>query len=58
MELAAYLKMFPPRCADDLYEAFLFGAADNGEYLRTIGFLRSQEFTSHDIVVCLTAGVE
>ncbi len=58
MELVAYLTMFPPMCADDLYEAFLFGAADNGEFLRTIGFLRSRGFTPRQIVGCLTGGAE
>lgn len=60
MELAEYLKRFPPKCSDDLFEAFLFGCADNGCPLSEINHLRAKGLTSRQIVLCLviTRGAE
>lgn len=53
MELAGYLKMFPPTCLEDLHEAFLFGAADNGRCLADIDHLRAKGLTPRQMVLCL-----
>lgn len=60
MDLAAYLKRFPPSCVNDLHEAFLFGVADNGHRLPEINDLRAKGLTARQIVLCLviTAGAE
>lgn len=60
MELAAYLKMFPPTCVEDLHEAFLLGVADNGRRLDEINHLRARGLSPRQMVLCLviTQGAE